>query len=302
MKLSTAALSAIVVILWVGIATAVMTRGVSVGGSGFRASAAILPGALELLTNTDRAASGVVSLSDNPLLDEAAQMKATDMVARGYYGHASPEGWLPFHWLDAVGYNYLNVGENLDLVYSGTETTVNSDWMGSTEHRTNILLPQFTETGVGAASGVYEGSNVTFVVELFATPRPASAPAAAPVVAAVVPMIPTTPVPAPLFSVPIQTHSITTAASSPIGIPVSAPSMATTTMAVTASATATPTLAASSTVGTTTIVAPLGLSPLTAGLPRLSNSETYLTAFHTAFVFLENTFRGILARFGIALF
>jgi hypothetical protein len=306
MKLSTTALSIAIVVLWIGIATAVMTRGVSVGGSGFEGSAALLPGALELLTNTDRAANGIVSLSDNPLLDEAAQMKADDMALRGYYGHASPEGWLPFHWLDAVGYKYLNVGENLDLVYSGTEGTVNSDWMNSSEHRTNILLPQFTETGVGVQSGIYEGSNVTFVVELFATPMPASSPTPTPTptrtptpAPPVTRTIPATPAPLPLFSVPTQTRGTTTAANAPIGTPVSAPSAATTTMVVTASTTTTPTPAASSTVSTTTTVEPLGLSPLTVGLPRLSNLETYLTAFHTAFAFLENTFRGMLARFGI---
>jgi hypothetical protein len=150
------------------------------------ALAAISPGMLMSLTNADRASQGVPALSENALLDEAAQMKADDMAAKGYYSHITPEGYTPFYWFQKVGYDYLDIGENLDLIYSGDETTVNNAWMGSSEHRANILLPQFTEIGAGVAEGKYQGIEGTFSVELFGTPmpppsplKPASAPAPA---------------------------------------------------------------------------------------------------------------------------
>lgn len=137
-----------------------------------RNAAAVLPAVVITLTNADRTRANLLPLAENLLLDQAAQMKADDMLSRQYYAHASPEGYLPFHWLDLVGYKYLNVGENLDLTYIGTNEAVDSAWMGSPEHRANILLPQFTETGVGVASGMYNGYQVTFVVQEFATPYP----------------------------------------------------------------------------------------------------------------------------------
>lgn len=142
----------------------------------YRDSGAVLPGVLYALTNGDRAAAGLPALSQNALLDKAAQMKAEDMATRGYYSHTTPEGYQPFHWFDVVGYTYLNVGENLDVIYSGDENTINNAWMGSPGHRANILLPQFTEIGVGVAEGTYKGVPATFAVQLFATPLPPTAP------------------------------------------------------------------------------------------------------------------------------
>ncbi len=140
------------------------------------AFAALDPRLIISLTNGDRASYGVPVLAENALLDEAAQMKADDMAAKGYYSHITPEGYTPFYWFDAVGYRYLNVGENLDVIYFGDEGTVNDAWMGSPEHRANILLPQFTEVGAGVASGLYQAKQGTFIVELFATPLPPPSP------------------------------------------------------------------------------------------------------------------------------
>jgi hypothetical protein len=92
----------------------------------------------------------------------------------------SPEGYSPLYWLEKVGYKYQNVGENLDLNYNGSEISVNTAWMNSPEHKTNILLSQFTETGIGVATGQYEGQQATFIVQEFATPFPTVLKPAAP--------------------------------------------------------------------------------------------------------------------------
>ncbi|MBU6323524.1 MAG: hypothetical protein KGI41_00705 [Patescibacteria group bacterium] len=148
-------------------------------------SAAVLPAALAALTNADRAASGLGVLAESALLTKAAQMKADDMAARGYFSHTTPEGKSPLSFLDAVGYRYQNVGENLGLNYASS-AAVEEGWMNSPEHRANILLPQFTEIGVGYATGTYEGYPATFTVELLATPLPPLplAPSSVPVAAA----------------------------------------------------------------------------------------------------------------------
>lgn len=134
--------------------------------------ASVLPGVVIALTNTDRVKNGSPLLLENSLLTKAAQMKADDMLARQYYSHTTPEGHTPLYFLDAVGYKYLNVGENLDLTYESTAEDVETAWLNSPAHRANLLLPQFTEIGVGTAEGEYQGEHITFVVELMATPMP----------------------------------------------------------------------------------------------------------------------------------
>ena len=134
--------------------------------------ASVLPGVIIALTNTDRVKNGSPLLVENPLLTKAAQMKADDMLARQYYSHTTPEGNSPLYFLDMVGYKYLNAGENLDLTYESTAEDVHTAWLNSPLHRANLLLPQYTEIGVGVAEGEYRGEHVTFVVELMATPMP----------------------------------------------------------------------------------------------------------------------------------
>ena len=132
--------------------------------------AAVNPGILLAQSNADRVRNGVSLLAENALLSRAAQAKADDMLNRGYYAHITPDGKSPLYFVDQTGYKYLNVGENLDLTYLSTEEDVETAWLNSPSHRENLLLPQFTEVGVGVSSGQYQGYDVTFAVEIYATP------------------------------------------------------------------------------------------------------------------------------------
>lgn len=141
------------------------------------------------LTNEERQEEGVSLLVRNTLLDTAAQMKAQDMAAKGYYAHVSPEGATPMHWVDVAGYTYLTIGENLVVNRTDAEQVVDA-FMGSPGHRANILRKDFTEIGVGVANGIYKGKDATFTVQIFATPYPKPATAAKPVAAVVKPQTP----------------------------------------------------------------------------------------------------------------
>jgi hypothetical protein len=131
------------------------------------------------LNNEDRLANGLAPLTENALLDRAAQTKADDEAARGYFSHTTPDGYTPLYFLNAVGYKYLNAGENLGLDYAGPEE-LETGWMNSPEHRANILRAVFTEAGTGLAYGTYQGHPATFAVELFATPLPGQVSATLP--------------------------------------------------------------------------------------------------------------------------
>ncbi len=145
--------------------------------------ASVLPGVLVSLTNESRVENDLSTLSTNSVLQMAAQMKANDMAAKGYFAHTSPEGLEPWHWLRQAGYAYSHAGENLavDFVDSGDVTKA---WMRSPLHRANIVNKNYSEVGIAVASGVYKGKNTMFVVQFFGTPQVfAQAPTRTPVIA-----------------------------------------------------------------------------------------------------------------------
>jgi hypothetical protein len=131
--------------------------------------AAVLPGVLTSLANEERAQNDAPPLKENPLLDKAAQLKAEDMASLGYFAHTSPEGKTPWYWFDQVGYRYAYAGENLAVNFFESEDVAEA-WMNSPTHRANIIKKDYTEIGIGVASGVYEGRNTVFVAQLFAKP------------------------------------------------------------------------------------------------------------------------------------
>jgi hypothetical protein len=151
-------------------------------------TASVLPGVLAGLTNDDRTANGVGTLTTDPELAAAAQLKANDMAANGYFAHVSPAGKTPWYWLQQVGYHYSYAGENLAVNFDDSKA-VEDAWMASPTHHANIVKSQYTRVGYGIASGMYEGKQTTFVVQMFATPAEVATVAPVPAV----PHTPSTP-------------------------------------------------------------------------------------------------------------
>lgn len=131
--------------------------------------AAVVPGEIIALTNTERASNNAGVVTDDALLDAAAQAKANDMAAKGYFSHTGPDGKTPWQWIAGSGYKYQYAGENLAVRFVDSVDVVNA-WMESPTHRANIVKPVYTEIGVGVAQGMYEGQSATFVVQYFGTP------------------------------------------------------------------------------------------------------------------------------------
>lgn len=148
-------------------------------------SAAVIAAALTDLANADRATQGVGMLAVDPVLTAAAQAKADDMAARGYFAHFDPQGKGPWDWMHEYGYHYRYAGENLAIQF-GDSADVEKAWLNSPAHRQNLLDPRFTQVGIAVAEGMYEGQPTTFVVQFFGTPAttlaiadtPETAPAA----------------------------------------------------------------------------------------------------------------------------
>lgn len=138
--------------------------------------AAIVPSVLADFANGDRADFSLGPLQWNPVLAEAAAEKAEDMAQKGYFAHTSPEGTTPWAWFKKAGYSYSYAGENL-AVYFSDSWDVHQAWMDSDGHRANILNGKFTEIGIAAAKGIYQGKETIFVVQLFGRPHEEVRPA-----------------------------------------------------------------------------------------------------------------------------
>ena len=126
--------------------------------------AAVISSDVAMLTNKERSGNSLGSLKYNTVLAKAAQMKAEDMAKRGYFSHKDPTGLPPWKWLDQVGYDYTYAGENLGLNFIESDQLIEA-WMNSSLHRLNLLNKNYTEIGIGVASGIYDGKQAIFIVQ-----------------------------------------------------------------------------------------------------------------------------------------
>jgi uncharacterized protein YkwD len=103
------------------------------------------------------------------------------MARLGYFSHDSADGsafWRRVqHYYGSAGRRYWSVGENLlwaspDVDAAGSLKM----WMGSPEHRANLLKGEWREIGlavvhVPSAPGVFRGLEVTIVTADFGVRR-----------------------------------------------------------------------------------------------------------------------------------
>lgn len=130
---------------------------------------AITSNTIIYLTNKARKERNLPPLRANPVLTRAAQLKAEDMLKKGYFAHQSPEGKSPWDWLIKEGYYYLVAGENLALDFNQAEDVVEA-WLSSPSHRKNLLNSEYQEIGIGIAQGRFQGRYTTLVVQFLGTP------------------------------------------------------------------------------------------------------------------------------------
>lgn len=132
-------------------------------------TAAVYPAVLADLANQDRAIQGVPTLAWNTTLENAAKLKAEDMLKNSYFAHTSPSGVTPWYWLQETKYDFIYAGENLAVDFTESVNVQNA-WLNSPKHRENIMNSNFTEIGIATVDGFFEGKNTTFVVEFFGKP------------------------------------------------------------------------------------------------------------------------------------
>ncbi|MDO8648791.1 MAG: CAP domain-containing protein [Candidatus Peregrinibacteria bacterium] len=103
------------------------------------------------LVNEERKKAGVVPLSEESHLTQAAQAHAEDMWKRNYFSHINPEGKGSTDRIRAAGYPLTGrwyTGENIAKGQTTAEQVMTS-WLQSLGHRSNILNRNFRDIGIG---------------------------------------------------------------------------------------------------------------------------------------------------------
>lgn len=109
----------------------------------------------------------VPALTWDATLAEVAAAHSRDMAAKNYFSHTSKSGASPFDRMKRAGYRYDYAGENIAAGFASPKSVVNG-WLKSAGHCRNIMNRNFTELGVGYATGGYYGSYWT---QDFGNPR-----------------------------------------------------------------------------------------------------------------------------------
>jgi uncharacterized protein YkwD len=99
------------------------------------------------LVNTARQQSGCGPVTVDARITTAAQAHASDMAARGYFEHTTPEGVTFDQRIRNAGYPTPGA-ENIARGATTAEQVMDM-WMDSTGHRRNILNCDLNTIGVG---------------------------------------------------------------------------------------------------------------------------------------------------------
>lgn len=101
--------------------------------------------------NAIRKDQGLPSLSAAPQLQAAAQAHACDSAARGRMDHRSSDGRTMQDRVDAQGYAWRQLAENVAQGQRSAAEVVRG-WLQSPPHRKNMMMPRAQEAGVGLAA------------------------------------------------------------------------------------------------------------------------------------------------------
>ena len=88
----------------------------------------------------------------NAQLTQAADGHSQDMAAQNYFDHTSRDGRTFSQRIDATGYAWSTVGENIAAGYPSVDAVMDG-WIQSAGHCANLMNANFTEIGVACVPG-----------------------------------------------------------------------------------------------------------------------------------------------------
>ncbi|HVZ43985.1 MAG TPA: CAP domain-containing protein [Ramlibacter sp.] len=158
------------------IAAAVLVHSFAAAAT-FKASPCSVPGMREAIVqqvNAVRARGGncggdafgpAQPVAWNQQLVSAASGHSADMAENNYFDHVSRAGSHPADRVEAAGYHWRSVAENIAAGQFDTNGVMKA-WMESPGHCSNIMDPKYSEIGVACVQnpGSYYGGYWTMVL------------------------------------------------------------------------------------------------------------------------------------------
>lgn len=119
--------------------------------------------------NQQRQKKGLQPLKANTTLGKIARDYSRRMRQEKFFSHYDANNKSVSDRVKGAGVRYWAVGENLYKSINVPNVIENSvqGWMKSPGHRTNILRPEYTETGVG----IWKDGNSYHITQIFLKPR-----------------------------------------------------------------------------------------------------------------------------------
>ena len=108
-----------------------------------------------LLVNEERRKNHLKPLTADEQMKEVGRAHSTDMFARGYFAHTTPDGIDPFQRMKNAYISYKRAGENLAL--APTLAEAHKGLMNTPSHRAAILNPAFGRVGIAVIDGGNKG-------------------------------------------------------------------------------------------------------------------------------------------------
>lgn len=91
------------------------------------------------------------ALAWNTKLTQAAAGHSLDMASKNYFSHTSRDGRTFVDRINATGYAWSTIGENIAAGYSSVASVVDG-WMASDGHCANLMNPNFRDVGMACAA------------------------------------------------------------------------------------------------------------------------------------------------------
>jgi uncharacterized protein YkwD len=123
------------------------------------------------LLNAERARVGSRPLTENPLLERAAERHSLDMATRKFFEHVNPDGVSDAARIVRTGYPPIAIGENLAWgeEEESTPALITEALMHSPGHRRNLLNPVYRDVGIGLADAAPEPQPVAKQAAIYTT-------------------------------------------------------------------------------------------------------------------------------------
>jgi uncharacterized protein YkwD len=87
----------------------------------------------------------------NSLLMQAATGHSQDMAAADYFSHTSQDGRSLADRINATGYRWSAIGENIAAGYATVDAVIDA-WMSSDGHCATLMKPEFEDVGLACVA------------------------------------------------------------------------------------------------------------------------------------------------------